>query len=98
MKFKWCEDIKGTSFYKDTLYASINDIIDLVKETPIQYISAYDIQYEWILEYNNILFTIYSYEEDEFDPDEKIYWNIGAKNKEESKYITKILKNELNNR
>lgn len=95
MEIKETDNVIGTSWFQGTINTTANKLTKLFGE-PYRYVDD-KTQYEWNLECNGISFSIYDYKEDEeINPNEKIDWHIGTKNKKESNYITKILKEKLN--
>lgn len=85
------------SFHGDIIESTVTE---LTERFGLSHIGDPDkVQYEWELVYNNeIPFHIYDWREDrEIEPDELIRFHIGARSKEESKLISKILKNDSSN-
>lgn len=98
MEIKYCDDVMGTSFFGDTLYTTVNDLVKKLDKEP-EFIPDENekVQCEWRLSYNDIPFTIYDWKEYRyFETNEKIEWHIGARNEDESELITKFLKEKLN--
>lgn len=92
MEINKTNDVGSTSWFGSTLYASANQIAKALNIKP-NYVNDDKTQYEWDLIYNNIPFTIYDWKlEDMLEPNDKINWHIGTNTGNDSKTITKILK------
>lgn len=86
----------GTQFFWDTVKSSVTKLTKVFGEPRCVGTCDDKVQYEWNLSYNEIPFDIYDWKEYyTIDPNEKIDWHIGARNEDESKMITKIVKEAL---
>jgi hypothetical protein len=90
------QSVNGTSFFEDTLYASVNLLKRLIGEPTYSEPSAdKKTRYEWQREINGNAFTIYDYKFDEFGDDDYILWHIGGKSKEITKIAQRALYNKM---
>lgn len=86
----------GTSFHGHEILTSVDELTKLFEE-PYKNDFEPKVQYEWELEYENIPFSIYDWKEYRyFESDEKIWFHIGTKTKEDSVIIYNIIKEKLN--
>lgn len=84
------KSVCGTSFYYGYVYASGNEIAKICGD-PFEVWDDKTL-YEWHLESNGIVFTIYDYRSIIRDMDDVIYYHIGTLNEEDTKKVIKILK------
>lgn len=89
----------GTSFFGETIAASKADLIELFGE-PVytkdfsEFSKTYN---EWVFKTDEgFIFTLYDYNEDEYNDYEVIDWHIGAKNRYYSEKAKSIVHNLLN--
>ena len=105
-------NIIGTTFYNDTINASVNELIGILCIEPFRNID-FKTKFEWRLEYyseildKQFYFTIYDYKENwklyigsETDVDYpctiKIDWHIGGKSADDTILAKNFLTNKLN--
>lgn len=96
MEFKYCSNIAGTQSFGDTVKSTVAELTKVFGEPECVGDCDDKTQYEWDFSYNEIPFAIYDWKEyHTIKMKEKIDWHIGARNQDESKMITKIVKEAL---
>lgn len=85
--------INGTSFFRDTIYASANEICEkLVVDITCYGCDKTNFEFELETE-DGIPFTIYDWKEgDWINEDTKLYYHIGAHTAEDSHKVLAVLK------
>lgn len=88
------DSVLGTSFFGDSILATQNQLEETLgiehRKTPDGKCHC-----EWKLYINDLPCCVYDWKED-YEPDQEIYWHVGARNQNESKKITKIINDMLN--
>lgn len=98
MEFKHCDNIAGTKFFWDTVKSTVAELVKVFGYPECCGDDECETQYEWNLSYNEIPFSIYDWKEYHIiKKNEEINWHIGARNEDESKMITKLVKEALKN-
>ena len=99
MKFRKTKKIPiGSSFHNETFYASVDKIKSLFGEPTYEQNGSGDkVNYEWVLDFNGHIITIYDWKEYRaLNDNEIIEWHIGGHRgsitKEANKEIALLLK------
>lgn len=90
---KQSNNVSGTSFFGGEIECSVNDLIKVIGEPTFDNNDGQDkTNIEWNMVHKGIDFTIYDWKM--YRPitlDEKIRWNIGVRNQQESNTIQMLL-------